>query len=177
MNITFADYLTKNGACVVQDGGEYKIVGFKSNPYLLFENWSEHAFCNLEHIKAHKVSQEVADWYEDNKQDLEFRLWQYIHDFDNHFGEPFYDFIDLNPHAIEILLSMKHGYITEGKIEKYALVNPLTKKRLVFDKKANIYYEESDKFLKKTDDEELKITFTLREIKAMNANLYERKLV
>lgn len=65
--------------------------------------------------KVPVVPQFVADWYEDNKDDLEYSIWEYIRDWDVQDSESdFYDFMDYKDnHAIETLIKMRNGYEVE----------------------------------------------------------------
>ncbi|EAC9201309.1 DUF1642 domain-containing protein [Listeria monocytogenes] len=77
--------------------------------------FSDKAVAKVEEPELVVVPQCVADWYEDNKDDLEHRIWKYIRDWveqDRHSN--FYDFMDdSNLKPIEILIKMKDGYEVE----------------------------------------------------------------
>ncbi|EAC9719896.1 DUF1642 domain-containing protein [Listeria monocytogenes] len=77
--------------------------------------FSDKAVAKIEEPELVVVPQCVADWYEDNKDDLEHRIWKYIRDWveqDRHSN--FYDFMDdSNLKPIEILIKMKYGYEVE----------------------------------------------------------------
>ncbi|EHP6530300.1 DUF1642 domain-containing protein [Listeria monocytogenes] len=61
------------------------------------------------------VPQFVADWYEDNKENLDYKIWEYIYDWKYQDCESdFYDFMDDNNlKPIETLIQMQYGYEVE----------------------------------------------------------------
>lgn len=61
------------------------------------------------------VPQFVADWYEDNKEKLDYKIWEYIYDWKYQDCESdFYDFMDDNSlKPIETLIKMQDGYEVE----------------------------------------------------------------
>ncbi|EAC7998138.1 DUF1642 domain-containing protein [Listeria monocytogenes] len=61
------------------------------------------------------VPQFVADWYEDNKEKLDYKIWEYIYDWKYQDCESdFYDFMDDNSlKPIETLIKMQDGYEIE----------------------------------------------------------------
>ncbi|MBC1379396.1 DUF1642 domain-containing protein [Listeria innocua] len=61
------------------------------------------------------VPQFVADWYEKHKSILEYKIWEYIYDWDDQDCESdFYDFMDDdNLKPIETLIKMRNGYEVE----------------------------------------------------------------
>ncbi|HBM3436788.1 TPA: DUF1642 domain-containing protein [Listeria innocua] len=62
-----------------------------------------------------EVPQCVADWYEDNKDKLDYSIWQYIYCWDVQKRESdFYDFMNNNNlKPVETLIKMKDGYEVE----------------------------------------------------------------
>ncbi|TYV90723.1 DUF1642 domain-containing protein [Listeria monocytogenes] len=65
--------------------------------------------------KVPVVPQFVADWYEDNKENLDYKIWEYIYDWKYQDCESdFYDFMDDNSlKPIETLIQMQYGYEVE----------------------------------------------------------------
>ncbi|EPR8280738.1 DUF1642 domain-containing protein [Listeria monocytogenes] len=65
--------------------------------------------------KVPVVPQFVADWYEDNKDDLEYKIWEYIRNWDEQdCYSNFYDFMDYDYNEpIETILKMQYGYEVE----------------------------------------------------------------
>lgn len=169
MEETFANYLTKVGACVVAGDDDYKIVGFKTNPYILFEDWKEQKPCHLQHIVPKQVPAEVAQWYEENADDLEFNLWRYIYSFDEHQGEFMHNFIDRNPLALDTIINMKHGYISE-RTRLFKLVNPVTQRYLHKDRNTGMLFELS----KLNDDKNNQGIFNGVEIQELGASFYKK---
>ena len=68
------------------------------------------------------VKQFVADWYEENKDNLEFNIFDYVYRFDQNAGFDFKDwFDDFNTKPIQTLVNMhQFGYTVEK--EKWYLV-------------------------------------------------------
>lgn len=84
----------------------------------------------------------VADWFEEHKDDLEYKLWQYIRKWDQHDDtNKFHRWFDVvGSNAIETIVRMKDGY----EIEK-SPVFPLSQGDLVIRKgkhEAKIYIVE-----------------------------------
>ena len=76
------------------------------------------------------VPQCVADWFEKNKDDLEYEIWKYIRDFDKQQHNAFFKWF-IKEDAIETLVRMKlEGYTVE-KEHKFSLVNKITGEYLV----------------------------------------------
>ncbi|EIN8848883.1 DUF1642 domain-containing protein [Listeria monocytogenes] len=65
--------------------------------------------------KVPVVPQFVADWYEKHKSILDYKIWEYIYDWDDQDCESdFYDFMHDNKlKPIETLIKMKDGYEVE----------------------------------------------------------------
>lgn len=66
------------------------------------------------------VPQFVADWYEENKDNLEFNIFDYVYRFDQNAGFDFKDwFDDFNTKPIQTLVNMhQFGYEVEVEEEK-----------------------------------------------------------
>ena len=68
------------------------------------------------------VPQFVADWYEENKDDLEFNIFDYVYRFDQNAGFDFKDwFDDFNTKPFQTLINM-HQFGYEVEKEKRYLV-------------------------------------------------------
>lgn len=72
------------------------------------------------------VPEFVAEWFEENKTELEYNIWEYIYNFGEHEekSDDFYSFMnntDNNP--ISTLILMKYGYYVEKEVEKRYIVN------------------------------------------------------
>ncbi len=60
------------------------------------------------------VPEFVADWFEENKHDLEFIVWQYINHWDNQEENEFKTFMDFNVNnPIQTIFKMIDGYTVE----------------------------------------------------------------
>ncbi|WP_260490498.1 DUF1642 domain-containing protein [Listeria innocua] len=118
------------------------------------------------------VPQFVADWYEDNKDDLEYSIWEYIRDWDVQDSESdFYDFMDYKDnHAIETILKMQYGY----KVEK----EPLYYVQVVNANNGNKCYlnvrSDGNKSLNNSVQNDIfKTQFTEAEIKEMDERYWQ----
>ncbi|EAC3165270.1 DUF1642 domain-containing protein [Listeria monocytogenes] len=68
-----------------------------------------------------KVPQFVADWFEQNKEGLEYRIGKYIYDFNIHAQESdaFYRFMNnVIGKPLETLISMQYGYYVQKEVIK-----------------------------------------------------------
>lgn len=72
-----------------------------------------------------EVPQFVADWFEENKDNLDFRIWEYIKYWDGQEKDDFYNFMDKND-SIETLIRMKIEGYTVKKEQLYVLKNKNT---------------------------------------------------
>ncbi|AFQ96276.1 hypothetical protein P70_0087 [Listeria phage P70] len=63
----------------------------------------------------------VAEWFEENKNNLDYEIWRYIRNFDEQNTDSnFYMFMnDATSNPIEILVEMKNGYKIEAKPATY----------------------------------------------------------
>ncbi|EPF1989228.1 TPA: DUF1642 domain-containing protein [Listeria monocytogenes] len=60
------------------------------------------------------VPQCVADWYEDNKDKLDYSIWKYIRNWEYHEEDGFFNFMnDNDSKSIETLNKMRNGYEVE----------------------------------------------------------------
>ncbi|EAA0234923.1 DUF1642 domain-containing protein [Listeria monocytogenes] len=77
--------------------------------------FSDKAVAKVEEQERIVVPQFVADWYEKNKGQLEYRIWKYIHEWaiqDD--TSDFYNFMNnVCDKPIEMLIKMKDGYEVE----------------------------------------------------------------
>ncbi|EAW7133871.1 DUF1642 domain-containing protein [Listeria monocytogenes] len=110
------------------------------------------------------VPQFVADWYEKHKCELEYRIWEYIYDWDDQDRESdFYDFMNYGHNrAIETLINMQNGYEVEKEQLYYVkLVNTSTGY-------LNVYYDNQKTVSSKESACGYKTQFTEAEIKSMD---------
>lgn len=71
-----------------------------------------------------KVKPYVAEWFEKNKDDLEFNIWRYIRNWNEHPKDEFQMFMNNGPSKpIETLIRMQDGYEVEEE-QKYYLDLP-----------------------------------------------------
>ncbi|MBF2653943.1 DUF1642 domain-containing protein [Listeria seeligeri] len=77
-------------------------------------------------ISPPTVPECVAKWFEENKRDLEYSIWEYIYDFGEN-GENSNDFFSFMNNTdnkpIRTLILMKYGYYVEKEVEKRYIVN------------------------------------------------------
>ncbi|OEQ27276.1 hypothetical protein AJN15_06325 [Listeria monocytogenes] len=109
------------------------------------------------------VPQFVADWYEDNKENLEYKIWEYIYDWDDQDCESdFHDFMyDDNLKPIETLIKMQYGYEVEKEQLYYVKLIDSAIGYL------NMRYDGLMRTNGKDQDDEYKTQFTEAEIKSM----------
>ncbi|MBC2191595.1 DUF1642 domain-containing protein [Listeria sp. FSL L7-0229] len=114
--------------------------------------------------KVPVVPQFVADWYEKHKCELEYKIWEYIYDWDDQDCESdFHDFMyDDNLKPIETLIKMQYGY--EVKKE------PLYYVKLVDHANGylNVYYDNQKVVGSNEGATGYKTQFTEAEIKEMD---------
>lgn len=68
----------------------------------------------LEEPERLKVKPFIADWFEKNKDDLEFNIWRYIRSWNEHPKDGFWYFMNHGPSKpFETLVRMKGGYEIE----------------------------------------------------------------
>lgn len=68
-----------------------------------------------------KVPAFIAEWYEMNKSNLEFRIWKYIKNWDDQRWDDFKSWMDKNGNkSLETLTQMQYGYEVEEE-PKYRL--------------------------------------------------------
>ncbi|MBC2012327.1 DUF1642 domain-containing protein [Listeria marthii] len=70
-------------------------------------------------IKAPVVSEAVANWFEENKGELEFKILTYIKHWDYQEKDEFYFFMS-NDHneSIATLIKMHYGYYVQKEVSK-----------------------------------------------------------
>lgn len=66
-----------------------------------------------------KVPAFVAEWFEENKQNLEYRIWKYIKNWDDKEQDDFKDWMNTDGCSLEILTRMKYGYEVEEEPKYY----------------------------------------------------------
>ncbi|MEO1768290.1 DUF1642 domain-containing protein [Candidatus Enterococcus ferrettii] len=67
-----------------------------------------------------KVPAFVAEWYEKNKSNLEFRIWKYIKNWDDQEWNDFKSWMDKNNNkSFETLTQMQYGYEVEEEPKYY----------------------------------------------------------
>ncbi|EAC8432166.1 hypothetical protein IT97_00245 [Listeria monocytogenes] len=72
-------------------------------------------------IKAPVVSEAVADWFEENKNDLGLEIWMYIYNFNKHKNEcdSFCMFMnDKSGKQLETLVFMQYGYYVQKEVSE-----------------------------------------------------------
>lgn len=71
-------------------------------------------FKQLDEPQKVKVKPYVAEWFEKNKDDLEFNIWRYIRNWNEHPKDEFQIFMNNGPSKpIETLIRMQDGYEVE----------------------------------------------------------------
>ncbi|WP_260442640.1 DUF1642 domain-containing protein [Listeria farberi] len=110
------------------------------------------------------VPQFVADWYEDNKEKLDYKIWEYIYDWKYQDCESdFYDFMDDNSlKPIETLIKMQDGYEIEKEQLYYVKFIDHASAYL------NVHYDNHKVVGSNGETSEYKTKFTESEIKAMD---------
>lgn len=91
-----------------------------------------------------KVPQFVADWYEENKDDLEFNIFDYVYRLDQNAGFDFKDwFDDFNTKPFQTLINM-HQFGYEVEEEKRYVVTLKNRQPLVKSQSGSILYFSQD---------------------------------
>ncbi|EAF6052012.1 DUF1642 domain-containing protein [Listeria monocytogenes] len=109
------------------------------------------------------VPQCVADWYEDNKDKLDYSIWKYIRNWEYHEEDGFFNFMnDNDSKSIETLNKMRNGY----EVEK----EPLYYVKFIDHASAylNVHYDNHKVVGSNGETSEYKTKFTESEIKAMD---------
>ena len=99
---------------------------FEELPYVSIHQMGKKSFIDLieklDEPQKPIVPQFVADWYEENKDNLEFNIFDYVYRFDQNAGFDFKDwFDDFNTKPIQTLVNM-HQFGYEVEKEKRYLV-------------------------------------------------------
>ncbi|MDT2472050.1 DUF1642 domain-containing protein [Enterococcus avium] len=69
-----------------------------------------------------KVKPYVAEWFEKNKDDLEFNIWRYIKNWNEHPKDEFQMFMNNGPSKpIETLIRMQDGYEVEEEPKRWVV--------------------------------------------------------
>lgn len=119
-----------------------------------------HAFVDKD--KPVEVPQFVAEWYEANKRDLDYRIWEYIYDFDEHRRDDFNNWMNNSKNKpIETLIRMKVGYTVQQE-QLYYVHDKLTGFYLV--EKLTLAHNPYTTF-KWTDDEQAREAYTEQQIR------------
>lgn len=80
-----------------------------------------HAFVDKD--KPVEVPEFVADWFEKNKKNLDYKIWEYIYDFDVHNQDDFCKWMNSsNNNPIEILIRMQDGYTVKQEQLYYVIL-------------------------------------------------------
>lgn len=122
------------------------------------------------------VSSFVAEWYEENEDNLELSIYNLCVDLDkksfSEISESEFDlwFDDTSNKGIEILISMKDGYKIKEE-QKFYLKNKLTDMYL-YKKSLGGYGEEPTSSIKNLTDD---FKFTQKEINGMNIQGYDKR--
>lgn len=105
--------------------------GYRSDPFSRGEDAGS-ARCSFEIIddlkkldepQRVKVKPYVAEWFEKNKDDLEFNIWKYIRNWNEHPKDEFQMFMNNGPSKpIETLIRMQDGYEVEEE-PKWKIIN------------------------------------------------------
>lgn len=87
----------------------------------------------LDKPKPVKVPQCVADWYEANKDNLDYNIWEYIYEWDNQKKSEFKSWFSCSREAFKTLVNMNQfGYEVE-KEKRYTVVTKATKQPLYYN--------------------------------------------
>ncbi|EAD5297049.1 DUF1642 domain-containing protein [Listeria monocytogenes] len=113
------------------------------------------------------VPQCVADWYEDNKDKLDYSIWKYIRNWEYHEEDGFFYFMnDNDSKSIETLNKMRNGY----EVEK----EPLYYVKFIDDESAYLNAWPSGDLLATSNEGcGFKTKFTEAEIKAMDERYWQ----
>ena len=70
-----------------------------------------------------EVPQYVADWYESNKKNLDYNLWNYAYDWEDQEDDEFKNWFNNSKEAFQTIINMhQFGYKIKNKEEKKYLV-------------------------------------------------------
>lgn len=97
----------------------------------------------LDEPKPVKVPQCVADWYEANKDNLDYNIWEYIYEWDNQKKSEFKSWFSCSREAFKTLVNMNQfGYEVEE--EKRYLVTLKNRQPLVKSQSGSTLYFSQD---------------------------------
>lgn len=97
----------------------------------------------LDEQKSVKVPQFVADWYEANKDNLDYNIWEYIYEGDNQKKSEFKSWFGCSREAFKTLVNMNQfGYEVEE--EKRYLVTLKNRQPLVKSQSGSTLYFSQD---------------------------------
>lgn len=81
-----------------------------------------------------EVPQFVADWFYENKYDLDYGIWKYIREYDEHQHNVFYKWFNKDDRAIETLIRMAiDGYEVKKEQLYEVIINGLYLAKLMND--------------------------------------------
>lgn len=97
---------------------------FEEMEYVSISQMGKKAFIDLieqlDEPQKVTVSQFVADWYEDCKENLEYNIWSYIYNWEQKEGSAFKDWIDTGRNKpIQTLVNMHQFGYTVEKEKRY----------------------------------------------------------
>ena len=94
----------------------------------------------LDEPRKVKVKQFVADWYERNENDLDYKIWDYIYNWEDQEESEFKNWFNCSKKAFQTLVNM-HQFVYEVEKEKQYLVKiKATKHYLVKDGNGKIFF-------------------------------------
>ena len=87
-----------------------------------------------------KVPQFVADWYERNENDLDYKIWDYIYNWEDQEESEFKNWFNCSKKAFQTLVNMhQFGYKVEEE-KRYLVKIKATKHYLVKDGTGKIFF-------------------------------------
>ncbi|HHJ5109152.1 TPA: DUF1642 domain-containing protein [Enterococcus faecium] len=114
------------------------------------------------------VPKVVANWFEDNKENLGYKLWQYIRKWDQQDATDELQlwFEEISNNAIEALIRMKDGYEVEKEPLYYVVFDILQEQKfLVKNIKTKLFYLSNNENVIGNYEQ---VSFTEQEIKAID---------
>ena len=94
----------------------------------------------LDEPRKVKVKQFVADWYERNENDLDYKIWDYIYNWEDQEESEFKNWFNCSKKAFQTLVNMhQFGYEVE-KEKQYLVKIKATKHYLVKDGNGKIFF-------------------------------------
>lgn len=111
------------------------------------------ALSDMEQLKSSlpkpvEVPEFVVSWYEENKGDLDFAIWEYCKYWEDHENNAFHEWMNEYEKAIETLIRMKDGYTVVKEPLYYMPVPYLDETYYVINESGmDVAYGIGDKFL------------------------------